>query len=120
MIENTELILDSSVRLAATLLFAALGELVAERAGTINISLEGIMLSGAFAAAYASSETGSPTIGLVVGVLVGGVIGWIHANLSHRLAANQYVIGLVINLFALGAGDPDSPRRPSLEDIVHV
>ena len=103
MIENTELILDSSVRLAATLLFAALGELVAERAGTINISLEGIMLSGAFAAAYASSETGSPTIGLVVGVLVGGVIGWIHANLSHRLAANQYVIGLVINLFALGA-----------------
>ena len=103
MIDNTELIFDSSIRLAATLLLAALGELIAERAGTINISMVGMLLSGAFAADYGSSVTGSATTGLIIGTLVGGLIGWSQANLSHRLKINQFIVGLIINLFALGA-----------------
>ena len=102
MIEDIELIFDSSIRLAATLLLAGLGELIAERAGTINISIEGMLLSGAFGAAYGSHVTGSATTGLIIGSLVGLFVGLGQANLSHRLKVNQFIIGLVINFFVLG------------------
>ena len=101
MIEDIELIFDSSIRLAATLLLAGLGEMIAERSGTINISIEGMLLSGAFGAAYGSHATGSATAGLVIGSLVGLLVGLGQANLSHRLKINQFIIGLVINLFVL-------------------
>ena len=61
MIDDITLILDSSVRIAATLLFAALGELVAERAGTLNISVEGAMLSSAFGRRTAAMPPDPPT-----------------------------------------------------------
>ena len=102
MIEDIELIFDSSIRLAATLLLAGLGELIAERAGTINISIEGMLLSGAFGAAYGSHATGSATTGLIIGSLVGLFVGFSQANLSHRLKVNQFIIGLIINFFVLG------------------
>jgi len=101
MIEDIELIFDSSIRLAATLLLAGLGEMIAERSGTINISIEGMLLSGAFGAAYGSHATGSATAGLIIGSLVGLLVGLGQANLSHRLKINQFIIGLVINLFVL-------------------
>src|SRR5829696_3426100 len=87
---------------ATVLLFAAAGELVAEKAGTINISLEGMMLGGAFAAAAGADLTGSTWIALAMGAGAGIVIASIQANMSHRLTANQFVVGLVLNVLVLG------------------
>jgi simple sugar transport system permease protein len=94
--------LSSALRLTAPLAFAACGEYLAERAGTLNISVEGMMLSGAFGAVAIGSTTGSPSLGLAVGALIGLLVGLVHANLSHRIQINTFVVGLVINALALG------------------
>ena len=93
----------SSLRLAAPLLLAATGELVSERAGVLNMSIEGMMLTGAFAGAVASWATGSPWIGLVAGVLAVLPVALLQAWLSITLHANQIVTGIGINILALGA-----------------
>ena len=93
---------ESAVRLGAFLAFAALGELVAEKAGTINISVEGALLAGAFAGAAAFSATGSMWLGLAAGVGGGFLVALIQANMSHRLAADQFVVGLAVNVLVLG------------------
>ena len=87
---------------ATVLLFAALGELVAEKAGTINISLEGMMLAGAFAAAAGVDVTGSTWAALAMAGVAGLIVAWVQANMSHRLPANQFVVGLVLNVLVLG------------------
>ncbi len=95
-------ILSSGVRLSAPLAFAASGEYVAERAGTLNISVEAMMLSGAYAGFVGSDITHNAGVGLIFGAAVGMVIGFIHGNLSHRLQANTFVVGLTLNVLALG------------------
>lgn len=99
---DAETIMSSAVRLSVPLLFAAMGEYVAERAGTLNISVEAMMLSGAYSAAIGSSVTGSASIGLLWGMAVGLLIGVIHGNFSHRLQVNTFVVGLTLNVLALG------------------
>lgn len=99
---DTALVLESAARLSALLLFAALGELLAERAGTLNISVEGMMLGGAFGAIYVASETGSPLLGLIAGVCIGALVALIQAQLSHRITINEFVVGLALNLLVLG------------------
>jgi len=96
------LMFDSAMRLAAPLLFVALGELIAEKAGTLNISVEGAMLSAAFAAVMGSSAFDSTIAGLVIGVGIGLLVGVIQGYLSHRLTVNQFVVGLTMNILALG------------------
>lgn len=102
MIESIALILASTMRLATPLAFAAAGEYMAERAGMINISIEAMMLGGAFSAVWGATLTGSPALGLVFGMLAGVLIGFVHANFSHRLTVNTYVVGLTLNLLVLG------------------
>jgi simple sugar transport system permease protein len=97
------LFLGSSVRLAMPMLFAALGELVSERAGVLNLSLEGMMLTGAFAGAMGSLWTGQPLVGLAIAVLAVLPVALLQAWLSVTLHANQIVSGIGINLLALGA-----------------
>jgi len=87
---------------AVVLLFASSGELVAERAGTINISLEAMMLAGAFAAAWGQDLTGSVWVALVFGMVAGVLVALVQANMSHRLPADQFVVGLVLNVLVLG------------------
>jgi simple sugar transport system permease protein len=87
---------------AAVLLLAALGELVAEKAGTINISLEAMMLGGAFAAALGQDLTGSVWVGLLSAIVAGVAVSTVQANMSHRLPADQFVVGLVLNVLVLG------------------
>ncbi|MGH9048785.1 MAG: ABC transporter permease [Acidimicrobiia bacterium] len=99
---DVELILESTARLSSLLLFIALGELLAERAGTLNISVEGMALGGAFTASYVAWESGSPVLGLLAGIAIGFVIASIQAVLSHRITINQFVVGLAINLLVLG------------------
>lgn len=87
---------------AVILLLASLGELVAEKAGSINISLEGMMLGGAFAAAIGQDLTGSVWVGIACSMLAGMAVSWVQANMSHRLPADQFVVGLVLNVLVLG------------------
>lgn len=67
--ELLALFLASSVRLAVPLLFAATGELVSERAGVVNMSIEGMMLMGAFGGAAGAAMTGSPILGLLCAIV---------------------------------------------------
>ncbi|MEV4245089.1 ABC transporter permease [Streptosporangium canum] len=100
--ESFELILASAVRLSVPLAFAALGEWIAERAGTLNISVEAMMLGGAFTAVAGASFTGSADLGLLFGVAAGLLIAFVHACFSHRLTVNTYVVGLTLNVLVLG------------------
>ena len=101
--ELAAVFVGSSLRLAAPLLLAATGELVSEKAGVLNMSVEGMMLTGAFAGAVGSFATGSPVIGLALGVLCVLPIAWLQAFLSITLRANQIVTGIGINILVLGA-----------------
>lgn len=87
---------------AAFLAFAATGEWVAERSGTLNISVEGMLLSGAFSAVIGYHITGSVAVGLLTGILGGMLVAGVQAEMSHRLTADQFVVGLTLNLLVLG------------------
>jgi simple sugar transport system permease protein len=101
-VNSTTTILTSAVHLSVPLSFAACGEYVAERAGTLNISVEAMMLSGAYAGALGSSVMHNAGAGLVWGAAIGLIIGLIHGNLSHRLHTNTFVVGITLNVLALG------------------
>jgi simple sugar transport system permease protein len=93
---------SSAVRFATLLAFCAIGETIAERAGTLNISTEAMILGGAFAAAVGYDITESVTVGLLFSVGSGLSVAAVHANLSHRLTANTFVVGLTLNILVLG------------------
>ncbi|MCW2943063.1 MAG: transporter permease [Actinomycetia bacterium] len=99
---DLELIASSAVRLSLPLAFAAAGEYVAERAGTLNISVEAMMLGGAFCAVTGASITGSASLGLLAGIAAGLLVAFVHGTFSHRLAVNTYVVGLTLNVLVLG------------------
>jgi simple sugar transport system permease protein len=101
--EIAAVFMGSSIRFAAPMLLSATGELVSERAGVLNMSVEGMMLTGAFAAAVGSWATGSPLLGLAIGVLAVLPLALLQAFLSITLRANQIVTGIGINILALGA-----------------
>jgi simple sugar transport system permease protein len=93
----------SSLRLAVPLLLAGTGELVSERAGVLNMSIEGMMLTGAFGAAVGAWATGSPMLGLLIGIVAVFPVALLQALLSNTLRANQIVTGIGINILVLGA-----------------
>lgn len=94
--------LSASVRLAVPLAFAALGGLLSERSGVLNIGLEGMLLTGAFVSAAATFGTGNGGWGTLAAFLAGGLVGALHAYLSVTLRVDQLVSGLAINLSAAG------------------
>ncbi len=94
--------LASSVRLAIPLLFAATGEYVSERAGIVNMSVEGMMLTGAFGGALGTAMTGSPYFGLLFAVVFVLPIALLQSVLTNTLRANQVVTGIGINILVLG------------------
>ncbi|MFW2335005.1 ABC transporter permease [Ilumatobacter sp.] len=101
---------------AAFLAFAASGELVAERAGTLNISVEGMLLGGAFASAVGYDASGSTMVALLTGVLGGMTVALVQAEMSHRLTADQFVVGLTLNILVFGlAGFLDNELEPETE-----
>lgn len=93
---------SSTVTMAVPLLLAALGELIAERAGVINIGLEGMMLAGAFAAMTAAYFGGSAGLGIAAGVLTGVLLGGLLAFFVVGRGANQVIAGTALNLLAGG------------------
>ncbi len=92
----------STLRLATPLIFAALGGMFSERAGVINIALEGLMLIGAWAAAVGTLATHSPWLGSAFGMAAGILLAAIYGFFVIRLRANQIVAGMAVNMFAFG------------------
>jgi ABC-type uncharacterized transport system permease subunit len=87
---------------SAPLIWAAMGEIFAERSGVVNLGVEGMMILGAVVGFIVAQSSGSPWLGLAAAAAVGGLIGLFHALAAVTLRANQYVSGLAITIFGLG------------------
>lgn len=96
------ILLFSTIRLATPLIFAALGGLFSERAGVINIALEGLMLAGAFTAAVVTYETSNPYLGFLAGMAAGALVALIFAIAVIQFEADQVVTGFAISMLMLG------------------
>src|SRR5882724_3192440 len=97
-----EQLLASTLRLSTPLILAAMGGMFSERAGVINIALEGLMLVGAFAAALGTLSSHSPWLGSACGMAAGMLVAALYGFFVIRLRANQIVAGTAINMLALG------------------
>lgn len=93
-------ILLATVRMATPILLVALAELYSERAGLVNIGLDGMMTFGALAGFMASYLTGSPFVGILAGAVGGIAVNMIYAFCTITLCAEQIVYGMAINIFA--------------------
>jgi general nucleoside transport system permease protein len=132
-VSNLEDVVTWSALIAATLRFAtpltlaALGGIVSERSGVINVGLEGMMLMGAFFGIFGADLLDSWFLGLLVGMAAGGVLALVHAFFAIALRADQVVSGMALNFLALGItgyvfldhygdqGTPDNiPRVPDI------
>lgn len=94
-------LLWATLRAAAPLLLTALGGLLSERSGVVNIGLEGLMLIGAFGAAIGSYYTGQALLGLLIGVGAALLLGLVHAVWCITLRGDQIVAGTAINILGL-------------------
>lgn len=95
-------LLGSTLLRSVPLTLGALSGVLCERAGVINVAIEGQFLVAAFAGAMVGSATQTLWFGLIAGVLVGGLMGALLAALAIRYQVDQIVVGVVLNLFALG------------------
>lgn len=95
-------LIAATVRVATPLLLAAIGETYAERAGVLNLGIEGTMFFGAFVGFFVADMTGSLWIGLGGALLSGALAGLLMALLTVRLGVNQHVSGLGITLLLTG------------------
>lgn len=124
------LILVSVVVAATPLLFAAIGELVAEKSGVLNLGVEGMMLVGAVSAFAVQSTTGNALLAVATGVVAGVMLSLLFGFLALTLLANQVASGLALTLFGIGlsalvgqgfVGKPVEPLPkldiPGLSDI---
>jgi ABC-type uncharacterized transport system permease subunit len=95
-------ILQAGVATGTVLLFATIGELLAERSGVLNLGVEGMMLIGAMSGFSVALSTGNPWLGLLVAMLAGGLISQIHAIITVTLQADQVVSGLSLTFLGTG------------------
>ena len=110
-------LLTVSIMVAATpLLLAALGEMIAEKAGVLNLGVEGMMIIGAIAGFATAVETGSPLLGMVAAAIASALLSLIFGFLTQVLLSNQVATGLALTLFGLGLaaliGQPYSGIKP--------
>ena len=120
---SLELIASSIVVAATFFLLPALGEIITERSGVLNLGIEGMMISGAagsFAVAY---TTGNIVLGLIAGMLIGGALALVHGIVTITFRRNQVVSGISLTIFGTGmsgllglgfAGLPLVPLQPIL------
>ena len=120
---------SAMIRISTPVLFAALGELVAERAGVMNLGVEGMMLTGAFVGFIVVDKTNLVIPAIVAAILAGGMMALIMSLMSISLKLNQTVVGLGLNLLASGLtfylyrisyeieGTLEIPRIETLQNI---
>ena len=96
------LIAAAGIATGTVLLFAAIGEIFAERAGVLNLGVEGMMLMGAVAGFSTTLSTGNPWLGLVAAMVVGGLLGLLHGVVTIHLRADQVVSGLALTFLGTG------------------
>ena len=101
-IDSTVAILLTVISAATPLLFAAVGELVVEKSGVLNLGVEGMKLSGAVGAFAVTVMTGSGLLGILVGALAGMLLALAFGVLTLTLAANQVATGLALTIFGTG------------------
>jgi ABC-type uncharacterized transport system permease subunit len=94
--------LSTGVVLATPIALAGLGELIAERAGVINLGVEGMMLIGAVVGFVVGVEAKSVALAFVAGGIAGGVLGLVHAGMVITLRVNQIVMGLTLTILGTG------------------
>ena len=97
-----EILLDATVRAGTPILFATLGAIINERAGIINLGIEGLMLIGALSGFAATHMTGSLLIGVLAAFVATFIAGSIHALITVQLRGNQIVSGLALTMFGVG------------------
>lgn len=115
--------LARALAFSTPLLWGALGEIVSERAGVVNLGMEGMMILGALAGFVVGQTSGDPWLGLAAAALAGGAAALLHALVSVVLRADQHVSGLAITIFGLGLsglvgrGWVGRPLRESMERV---
>lgn len=127
---NPAILIASLMVAAVPIMFAAIGELVAEKAGVLNLGVEGMMIIGAVCGLVAAVEVGSPLLGFLAAALAGAALSLVFALLTQVFLANQVATGLALTLFGLGLASligqgyvgvkpPPTPRLdiPLLSDI---
>ncbi|MCD6488395.1 MAG: ABC transporter permease [Desulfurococcales archaeon] len=102
MIEDILFILTNTLIYMVPILLAAVGEIITERAGIVNIGLEGIFILSSFSATVVAFSTGNPYLGFLVGILVGSLSGMLHGVISVYLRGDQIIAGVGYNSFAYG------------------
>jgi general nucleoside transport system permease protein len=95
-------VLGAAIVLAPVLVFAALGGVVHQRSGVVDIALEGFILIGSFVGIIAANAAASGMLGLGAGMLAGAVVGWLFSFIVSRLGANMIIVGLGVNTVLFG------------------
>ena len=103
MLNNITLLIGITLMYSTPLVFGALGGVISERSGVINIGIEGMMTVGAFTGASVSYFTGNPWLGFFAAGAAGGMISLLHAIASITFKADQTISGIAINLIGPGA-----------------
>src|SRR5687768_12941834 len=98
-------LLAATLRNATPLVYGTVGETYAERAGVLNLGIEGTMYAGAFAGFAVAYQTGDPWLGLVGAIIVGLLAGALMALLTVTLGANQHVSGLGLTIVLIGISE---------------
>ncbi len=93
---------QATLQFGALLLLPALGGVISERSGVVNIAMEGMMLTGAYAGVIIALSTNNLLVGVLGAIIAGGLMALIHAVISINFKANQIVSGIAINIAALG------------------
>ncbi len=93
---------QATLQFGALLLLPALGGVISERSGVVNIAMEGMMLTGAYAGVMVALSTNNLLLGVLGAIIAGGLMALIHAVISINFKANQIVSGIAINIAALG------------------
>src|SRR3981081_4490734 len=110
----------ATLEAAAWRLLPALGGVISERSGVVNIAMEGMMLTGAFFAVVADLAWHNAWLAALVGIAAGGLVALIPAWVSIRFRADQSVSGIAINIFAAGLTLFLVQRIYGLQDVGHV
>ena len=102
MAEAALILLEQTVYASVPILLAAVGEILTEKSGVVNIGLEGLMLIGAFVGVLVGDAAGSGPVGIIAAWAVGMALGFLHGAIAVYARGDQIVAGVAMNLFAAG------------------